>query len=509
MSAGDCQGRVPAPVKVIEGPIRVLLIGCGPHGRTFYVPALKRRGASHGVEIAGIVELESRRVQTEAFCESKAVRCRHVWVRPFDGTSLPGRVAGTLDRLVDEEGVNAVIVCTDPTSHRPYADWALGRSLHLLLDKPVSSRKSAVSSLEAAHGILDDYLHLRDRYREAAERHGVVCELCVHRRHHPAIDRVIEIIREVCGKTGCPVTHSSSYHCDGQWRLPGEVLTQSHHSYYDGHGKISHSGFHFFDCMVRFWDASAASGKCPSDAMVCSSFVMPQGGLWQLGQADYRRLFGERYREFCPGPDADVAKRMEHFGEVDADIAVRFELGGLTVGTARLSLLHNGFSRRSWLEPGADLYKGNGRVKHEEHLVHVGPFLCVRVLSWQSKDRHATCGPDDLLPGGNNHFDVHVFRNADMIGGEPYAMFRLGEFVACQPFDPARLLIDQIKERCVLEFLDAIRGRAPRSELRSDLCSHEMSARLMSAVYQSHIFGARAGNPFVRIPVVAPANPWA
>ncbi|KKA25527.1 Cytochrome P450 monooxygenase [Rasamsonia emersonii CBS 393.64] len=49
-----------------------------------------------------------------------------------------------------------------------------------------------------------------------------------------------------------------------------------------------------------------------------------------------------------------------------------------------LNLLHNGFSRRSWIRMGADWYKGSGRVKHEAHEVRSGPFQTIVIDSRQA-----------------------------------------------------------------------------------------------------------------------------
>ena len=44
------------------------------------------------------------------------------------------------------------------------------------------------------------------------------------------------------------------------------------------------------------------------------------------------------------------------------------------VTTATLNLMQNSFSRRGWFAPRRDLYKGNGRVRHERLVLQV----CVR-----------------------------------------------------------------------------------------------------------------------------------
>ena len=173
-----------------------------------------------------------------------------------------------------------------------------------------------------------------------------------------------------------------------------------------------------------------------------------------------------------------------------------------------ISLLHNGFSRRSNPLPSKDLYKGNGRVKHEEHKIHVGPFLGIRILSWQSKDKHARNDINDIEAGGNNHFDIHVFRNSNVIGGPYYEQIRLNDLNTLTNFDPSRLFIEQVKEQGLIEFLDVITGNKNRHQMKSDLNSHEFAVSMMSAVYRSYAQKIQSGSGEVKIPVLPIRNMW-
>ncbi len=474
-------------VKIIADGIRILMIGCGPHGRTFYIPTIRRLSNNFIVRIEAIVELEAKQEDTRQYCNSHDIDARLIFTPPLPSSHLPTSLEAALDNVVLEKQINAVIICTDPLNHISYARWALGRGLHLLLDKPVSTRINAVSSLASATGIWNDYLVLAEEYSRSRIRSGNLCSLCVHRRYHPGIRMAEEIIGEISGKTGCPVTNIHGYHSDGQWRFPDEMTTQTHHSYFEGNGKVSHSGFHFLDCLVRFWKAgSVASGKDADSVSVQTQFMFPQSHEFQLGTQDYIKIFGTDYQDRL---DRHKARNMpiQQYGELDAEVTFSFIKDDYPVTFAHLSLLHNGFSRRSWLAPGNDLYKGNGRVKHEEHRVHVGPFMCLYLLSWQAKDKHAITDDQDKLPGGNNHFDIHVFRNSDLVGGDPYAKFSLDDLARNCHYDLTRLIIEQIKEQCVSEFFSVVTGRLPRGEMKSDLLSHELAVKLMSAVYESHI----------------------
>ena len=480
--------------------IKLLIIGCGPHARTFYFPALKRLGSAFDARIRAVADLAGQRSSVEGFLQENDHSCDRLFLASFSGP-LPQTVSQALCDLVKRHEINGVIVSTDPLSHKAYAQWAMDQGLHLLLDKPITSRVNAAMDVVEARGIEADYQQLTQSYERAWAEHKAVFSVCAHRRYHPGIDRAIEEIREVSAKTGCPVTNIHSYHCDGQWRLPMEMVTQAHHSYFDGHGKVSHSGYHFLDCVIRFWRAGMASGKAADQLEVTSSFVRPRGLIKQLTKADYSRLFGVGYQEACTMDDASLHSRMADFGEIDAETTVTFLAEEEPVALASISLLHNGFSRRAWLKPAADLYKGNGRVKHEQHRIHVGPFICLQINSYQAKDKHGTCAADDFEIGGNNHFELVIFRNVDMLGGGlPVEKLRLDQLGSPQQLDASRLHIDQIKESAVGEFLAFIRGDLSRDQLRSDLRDHAMSVRLMSAVYRSYAQKLHGCSPLVKTP---------
>jgi len=474
-------------LKTVGGSINLILIGCGPHGQRFYLPAIRRFGVEYGAKLSLIVELREKEAEVREYCLQNGLAPRMVFTDPFSGNNLPEALAGELSRLAAAEGINAAIICTDPLNHVSYAKWALSNGLHLMLDKPVSARRDAVFSLEGAEGLRRDYLELTEVYAAARRDAGVICSLCVHRRYHPAIELIADTIAGVSGKTGCPVTNMHLYHSDGQWRLPDEMATQRHHSYFEGHGKVSHSGFHFLDCLVRFYQAGIRDADRAADEVaVLSKFMFPPSHLLQVSESDYQVLFGTAYRERIRQLDYGQLSQP-NFGELDAELDFTFSKCGTPQTFGHISLLHNGFSRRSWLTPGADLYKGNGRVKHEEHRIHVGPFLCVHALSWQAKDMHDLDNRCENDPGGNNHFEVNIFRNSGIVGGSPFEKVQLAELPACRGFDKSKLLIEEIKARSVSEFFSVIRGRMPESEMLSELCSHRLAVELMSAVYKSHV----------------------
>lgn len=487
-------GQSPRSRSHNSGTVNVLLVGLGPHARRTYVPHLVKHSTRLSVRLAAVVELQSCRSQTEEVCAKHAIAPERFYISPFQG-AMPGALCEQLDGLIDRHEVRAVIISTEPLAHKAYLDFALDRGLHLLVDKPLTTRRGAAHDPDQARGIWEDYADTLARYRALQTRGRPTCLLVnSHRRYHPGFQKVFELIREVRDWSGCPVTSISSEHCDGQWRLPGEIISQQYHPYNQGYGKLSHSGYHLLDMVHCFTLAGQVEGKTPDAMSLTSSFVLPQGFLNQVSREDYVRYFGQQYRQACPARDDELRGQMEGFGEIDAAALVEFRRRGEVVSQATIRLQHNGFARRTWLQPGKDLYKGNGRVRHERHRIDNGPFQTVYIESYQANDRHEASDRMDFDLGGNNHFDILVFRNPGPRGSErPMEVIRIKNLPGTADFDTGVLYNEQVKEACLLEFLQFARGELPLSHLRSNIDAHALTVRMMSGIYEARAERAAGG----------------
>jgi hypothetical protein len=112
------------------------------------------------------------------------------------------------------------------------------------------------------------------------------------------------------------------------------------------------------------------------------------------------------------------AGHYQGYGELDISSIVRFQHNEHTIATCSLNLLHSGFSRRAWPQLPADTYKGNGRVRHEGLIMHMGPLLSIQVHSYQSYEikEYGNKDIDHDAFGGLDHFDIVVNRNVGLLG---------------------------------------------------------------------------------------------
>jgi predicted dehydrogenase len=73
---------------------------------------------------------------------------------------LDTRTTEALDALVRREGITTVLVATEPLAHYGYAQWALSRSLNVLVDKPPTARTALTTDSGQARAMVGDFAGL-------------------------------------------------------------------------------------------------------------------------------------------------------------------------------------------------------------------------------------------------------------------------------------------------------------------------------------------------------------
>ena len=140
---------------------RIILVGCGPHAKRVYLPALRQL---RHIELSLVIDLESQ--ETTVRNATKGIPDTELWfIKPF-ADNIPDDVAQKLSSFVTEKGVTGVIIATEPLVHKAYAKWALRNQLSILIDKPITTQADAATNIASAEGILDDYTFLLEKYNE-------------------------------------------------------------------------------------------------------------------------------------------------------------------------------------------------------------------------------------------------------------------------------------------------------------------------------------------------------
>lgn len=480
--------------------VNVLLIGVGPHARRIYVPALFKFAAEFPVRLVAAVDLKRQKDTIDKYLQDQSYGLEMLYLDSFDtAVGIPDHTRAELDALVKKFDIQGVVISTEPTAHKIYAEWALGNELHILMDKPISARKAISVDSGQASSLIDDYNDLMGLYKAHQNGKQTLFSINVQRRYDHGFDKVKELIAETTQKFNVPITSMQIMHADGSWRFPKEILTQESHGLSDGFGKIAHSGYHLFDMAWQLYKTSSVPGKQPDGLEIFSSAFNPTGLDVSINEDDYIRYFGDDF-ERTGLSRQQYLDTIADYGEVDSFNIIRLMKQGVNICNISVNLLHSSFSRRSWAVPNADFYKGNGRVKHQQFIIQQGPFQSIQIHNYQSKDSHDVDNSNEFGIGGNNHFDIYVFRNVGMYG-EGEAFTRISSQDLEQQADMSGLTIENAKYRITREFIDFMLGNITLEDVKSNIDTHEVPVKIMSGVCQSSANMHGNLNPLIGMPL--------
>ena len=478
--------------------VNVLLIGVGPHARRIHVPAMFGFAAQLPVRLVAGVDLNRQKNTVEAFLQDQGYEMDMLYLDSFDAaTGIPDRMKASLTELVKKFNIQGVIISTEPTVHKAYAEWALSSGLHILMDKPISARKAISTDSKQASGLIDDYTELLDLYNANQSDKETLFSINVQRRYDHGFDKVRELIAETTQKFNVPITSMQIMHADGSWRLPKEILTQESHGLSDGLGKVSHSGYHLFDMAWQLYKSSLVPDKQPDGLEIFSSTFNPTGFDVCIDEGDYIKYFGDDF-ERTGLTSQQYLDTVSDYGEMDSFSVIRLMKRGKNICNISVNLLHSSFSRRSWALPNADFYKGNGRVKHQQFIIQQGPFQCIQIHNYQSKHEHDIDNSNEFDVGGNNHFDIYVFRNIGMYGyGKAFT--KISSLDLEKETDTSGLTIENAKYRIIHEFIEFMLGNISLQDVKSNIDTHAVPVKIMSGVCQSSANMHNNNNPLVGI----------
>lgn len=481
--------------------LNLIIIGLGLHAQKAYLPTLYKYKEQFNLNIKLGIDLKTQENSIKKYLTVNKMDINPLFIDPFEYTEgeLPFWLEIYLTAFVKDKDIQGIIISTEPLYHKIYAKWALKVGLNILMDKPVSTRKNVTTDFNEAEGIYKDYQELRLLYNKLQENKETIFSINVQRRYHPGFRKVMSLIKEAVSKFDAPVTSIQSSHSDGQWRMPSEIVDQLYHPYFQGYGKCSHSGYHLFDIAYQFYKAGYIEQKYANKVEVMSSFVQPRSFIKQFNETNYENYFGTKYLNEKKYSDETLNKLFKGYGEIDASMILRFMNEDNNICNTSINLLHNSFARRDWVKPGDDLYKGNGRVKHESHVIQQGPFQCIQIHSYQSNDKHTINTIEDDLWGGNNHFDICVFRNSGMFNNKeaPMQSYKLRDKDLFKDYESNCLVHNIAKEFVILEFIRYLRKEVSKKDLLSNFDDHLVPVQIMSSVYKSHIQYVNKASPIV------------
>jgi predicted dehydrogenase len=475
--------QVPRDWSQIDLPVRVLLVGCGPHAARTHIPWL--RESDLAVPVA-IIELKSAAVAAVEAAARFETPIEIVLVDPWAGTTMPSRTQAHLDHLMSRLDVDVVIIATEPLAHGSYLRWAIGTSAHVFVDKPIVALANASNSPEIAQQIEEEVQAVSVA---AAAHPDRLVGVGTQRRYHPAFEVVRDLLIDGARRFETPLTAMESTHADGQLRLPHELETIQYHGYMGGIGKVHHSGYHEISLQADLIEATMTAAGTYIDSFTSyASAIRPPGFLKQVPRETYEHQFSkEAWDRACPEDQAVIAARTQRLGELDVFAVNTFHRDGEAVLLSHVGLLHTSVSQRAWLQSNPDLYKGNGRVRHEHHDFRLGPFMSVQVHSYQSRDKHDVNDETESAAGGNNHIEVCVFRNTGWWGSGTRAFERLtaDDLRARADMPAGQSFTSFAKQQMLDDFFRCASGLRPLNSHRSRIESHLLGTSMLSAIVES------------------------
>lgn len=485
--------------------LNIMLIGCGPHSQRIYYPIIESLKEEYNLEIKVVVDLDKKSDNVNSYLEKKKYTPESRVFLDSSALKIEDGIENIylpiLDKEVEEHSINTVIIATEPIVHLNYANWAIKKGLHILMDKPINTRENVSTDMDQAKGLVKDYDILVKNYLSLKDKNQNVFHLLAQRRTHPAFKFIIEKVNEVSNATNCPITSTQSFHSDGQWRLPAEIIDINYHPYNQGYGKCSHSGYHTIDTVSYILEKTRIKDKEINNAEIYAKFMRPNDFLTQLNQNDYTKFF-PGYKEFQKYSDQEFLEKAKTYGEIDAFVNLAFKKDDKVITLSSINMIHNGFSHRFLLDSsGVDLYKGNGRLRHESHYIAQGPFQSIFFSSFQSDEVNPNSNPEDEYNfGGEYHLDIHIFRNSSLFPEwqtyEKISAKELSErFVSGQ----SRGHQEDARRSCIVDFFRSVQNRDFNSD--NDILNHEISTRILSAVYQSACQDYHESSPLIKIKI--------
>ncbi len=475
---------------------KIMLIGVGPHSRNSYIPILLQLQKQIPFKLAVVLDINEKKYEIKKWFSEQEFQPEKMYFVDFFVQKMPRKTEKFLDKIVKENSIEGVIIATPPYTHKSYALWALKNKLHILMDKPISTYFDVCNDEERAKAIYDDYMEILNAYEEIQNKKRTAFIINVKRRYHPGFLIAKKFIEDISEKYNIPITSMLVYHSDGQWRFPHEIVTQNYHPFNVGYGVVSHSGYHIIDIACWLYKCTLPEEKSPNRIEVFSSFLLPNGFLSHLSRREYIKIFGSKYAEVSPWPDEFLQSITKSFGELDAYVIIRFLKDENVISHITLNMQHNTFSRRSWLMSRKDLLKDNGRVKHEMLNIHQGPLQNIQIHSYHAYDKHIPEG-SHFFTGGTQHFDIYKFSNIEITEDDkPFSIINAKEIGENKKINIT--LSQYSKKEVVKEFLFAITEDSFKFEkIKSNIESHALSVKVMSAIYLSYIKQKHGEYPIV------------
>ena len=442
---------------------KIVLVGLGPHAKRIYINLFKK----YKINLELLVDLKSQKENIQEYLKNNNFTDIELFLLDDsykDLTSLPYSVSIDLQKIIKSKKIKYAIISTEPKAHFMYAKFFLENDINILLDKPITAPINCNNDINQARKIKEEYDELCKLYKLKKDKINFMIQC--QRRFHEGFIFVKNLLKETILKYNIPITYIDIYHSDGMWVMPSEYLSRENHPYKYGYGKLFHSGYHFIDLLTWILELNnlTKNKKINNAEMFCSTFN-PIDALNVINNDDYNNIFKtDKFEKTFENYEND----LKNYGELDFHSIINFKNNDKIITNCTLNLMQSGFSK--------DIYKGNGRVRHERLNIHVGPLLNVQIHSYQAyeiSDKDKTLNNNT---GSIEHFEIYIFRNSKIIGGKPFEIVNIAN-LSEKDKEYFQGYNEKARENCFISFLNNFNQD-------SDLSKHKVSIELVSKAYE-------------------------
>ena len=102
--------------------------------------------------------------------------------------------------------------------------------------------------------------------------------------------------------------------------------------------------------------------------------------------------------------------------------------------------------------------------------------------------------------GGNNHFDVLIYRNPLVCENDSSMQkFSMQEILNIYKLNVKdKLVTESVKYNIVQDFVRYLNNELSKDDIDSKIDDHQLPVKIMSGAYQSHILRNRDENPIIK-----------
>ncbi len=453
--------------------INIILIGLGPHAKRIYMNLFKK----YNIKLNVLVDLESKRNEIMEYLRINGFSSTELFLlddNTKDLLTLPENKANELKELLKKHEIKYAIISTEPKAHFAYTKFFLENSINILLDKPITAPINSNHDINQTQKIKEEYEELCNLYKKMGLK--TKCIIQCQRRFHEGFLYVKNLLKTIVKKYNIPITYIDIYHNDGMWVMPNEFLSRENHPYKYGYGKLFHSGYHFIDLLT--WLLEVNQLTTSKDINNCEMYVStynPSDFLNVMNNDNYKLIFNtEKFNEiFEEEKNNNIYK---DYGEIDFHSILNFKQNDKIITNCSLNLMQSGFSKRSWIDLPKDIYKGNGRIRHERLNINVGPLLNIQIHSYQAYEINDSEQFLNNHIGSVEHFDIYIFRNSKIIGGKSFELIDIAT-LSDKDKEFFNGYNEKARENCFLSFLN-------NSNCDSDLLNHKNSIEIVQKAYE-------------------------